>query len=445
MRKKKILNICMVLTIIFSVVCGIMAVGSVKGWFSDETSSSDLIVSEKTGIAMIERSGVAYEVTAETPIKSADKLYTKTAASLIISKTNVPIIYIGKNTEISFLDVDEKINYEVLKGDTLIDARRLENSIVQSGTTEIALNKAVASVSTQAGSSMVYVYAGEVVLSDKAFGKSTPIPSGKVVTIVADAGEYEITDLSANNLSDIQMEQIRKCGMDDSFCFTENDLEKVQQERETEKLKAQQEAIKQKEEIKKETQENSETESSETTDTDTSNQDDTKNDTDVTDNTNNQQDSSEDTDSGENDEDEYVEPEKNPTCTIKIVCDTILDNKGNLTPGKEGYVPSSGTILGTTTVEFSDGETVFDVLQRVCDRTGIQIEYSYTPIYESYYIEGINHLYEFDCGPESGWMYKVNGWFPNYGCSSYYVQDGDTIVWCYTCNGLGADVGGSNF
>ena len=39
-------------------------------------------------------------------------------------------------------------------------------------------------------------------------------------------------------------------------------------------------------------------------------------------------------------------------------------------------------------------------------------------------------------------MYKVNGWFPNYGCSSYYLEDGDTIVWTYTCNGLGADVGG---
>lgn len=68
-----------------------------------------------------------------------------------------------------------------------------------------------------------------------------------------------------------------------------------------------------------------------------------------------------------------------------------------------------------------------------------------SPMYNSYYIEGINHLYEFDCGNESGWMYKVNGWFPNYGCSSYTLQGGDTIVWCYTCNGLGADVGGAAY
>ena len=133
------------------------------------------------------------------------------------------------------------------------------------------------------------------------------------------------------------------------------------------------------------------------------------------------------------------------TCTITIRCDTILDNMDNLTPGKNAYVPSNGCILATSTVQFVDGETVFDVLKRVCEYAGIQIEYSWTPMYNSYYIEGINNLYEFDCGSESGWMYKVNGWFPNYGCSAYTLKEGDVIVWCYTCNGLGADVGGGMY
>ena len=128
-------------------------------------------------------------------------------------------------------------------------------------------------------------------------------------------------------------------------------------------------------------------------------------------------------------------------CTITIRCDTILDNMDNLTSGKEAYVPSNGIILDTSTVEFTEGETVFDVLQRVCDYAGIQLEYSWTPMYDSYYIQGINNLYEFDCGAQSGWMYKVNGWFPNYGCSKYTLEDGDDIVWCFTCNGLGEDVG----
>jgi len=131
------------------------------------------------------------------------------------------------------------------------------------------------------------------------------------------------------------------------------------------------------------------------------------------------------------------------TCTIQIRCDTILSNMDRLTPGKNAYVPSNGVILATSSVQFVDGETVFEVLQRACSYAGIQLEYSWTPMYGSYYIEGINNLYEFDCGAESGWMYKVNGWFPNYGCSSYTLKDGDVIVWCYTVSGLGADVGGS--
>lgn len=132
-------------------------------------------------------------------------------------------------------------------------------------------------------------------------------------------------------------------------------------------------------------------------------------------------------------------------CTIAIYCDTILDNWDNLDPAKGSYVPDDGVILAPVTVEFTEGETVFDVLQRVCEVYDIQIEYSWTPLYDSYYIEGIHHLYEFDCGFQSGWMYKVNEWFPNYGCSAYKLTGGESIVWSYTCNGYGEDVGAESW
>ena len=128
-------------------------------------------------------------------------------------------------------------------------------------------------------------------------------------------------------------------------------------------------------------------------------------------------------------------------CTITIRCDTIFDNADSMEEAKLPYVPEDGQILPEITVEFTPGETVFDVLKRVCEASDLQIEYSWTPLYDSYYIEGINHLYEFDCGFESGWMYKVNGWFPNYGCSAYTLQGGEEIVWAYTCVGLGMDLG----
>lgn len=128
------------------------------------------------------------------------------------------------------------------------------------------------------------------------------------------------------------------------------------------------------------------------------------------------------------------------TCTISISCSTILNNMDDLTAGKEEFVPANGQILAPSTIEFTEGESVHDVLKRVCKEAGIHMESTYTPMYDSAYVEGINQLYEFDCGELSGWMYNVNGWFPNYGCSKYKVEDGDVINWVYTCD-LGKDVG----
>ena len=132
--------------------------------------------------------------------------------------------------------------------------------------------------------------------------------------------------------------------------------------------------------------------------------------------------------------------EKALTCTISIDCKTILDNLHDLRASKADYVPADGWILYKSTVEFEQGDTVFDVLKRVTKAAGIQMESKWTPMYNSYYVEGINQLYEFDCGEQSGWMYSVNGWYPNYGCSSYELKDGDKIEWRYTCD-LGSDVG----
>ena len=129
------------------------------------------------------------------------------------------------------------------------------------------------------------------------------------------------------------------------------------------------------------------------------------------------------------------------TCTISISCATILDNMDWLDPEKVALVPEDGVIFPATTVTFYEGESVFNVLQREMRKAGIHMEFEDTPMYNSAYIEGINNLYEFDCGELSGWMYKVNGWFPNYGCSRYQLKEGDTIEWVYTCD-LGVDVGG---
>lgn len=140
------------------------------------------------------------------------------------------------------------------------------------------------------------------------------------------------------------------------------------------------------------------------------------------------------------------------TCYIQILCTSVLGKTDSLPAGKSDFIPSDGIILPRTEITLNDSETVFDILSYSCQNLtcsdncsyckagGIQFEYTYTPAFNNYYIEGIHQLYEKDCGSLSGWMYSVNGSFPNVGMSSYEVFDGDEISILYTCD-MGADIG----
>lgn len=119
------------------------------------------------------------------------------------------------------------------------------------------------------------------------------------------------------------------------------------------------------------------------------------------------------------------------TCTITIKCNTILSNMDKLDSAKAKYVPRNGVILATSTIEFRDGETVFDVSKRTCKAAGIPFVYKKSSM--GYYVQGINNLFEFDCGSQSGWLYSVNGSMPNHASSAHNVKNGDKIVWHYTC------------
>lgn len=135
-----------------------------------------------------------------------------------------------------------------------------------------------------------------------------------------------------------------------------------------------------------------------------------------------------------------VESDKKLECTISIVCKTILDNKDRFDKNKMSILPQDGVIMSAKTVEFNEGENVFNILKRETKRNKIHMEFSSSPLYNTYYIEGIGNIYEFDCGELSGWTYSVNGEFLGYGSSQYSVKDGDVIQWVYTCD-LGRDVG----
>lgn len=95
-------------------------------------------------------------------------------------------------------------------------------------------------------------------------------------------------------------------------------------------------------------------------------------------------------------------------------------------------------VLAAAKFEIELGDTVFDVLKRVTRERRIHLDFSGGVA--AAYIKGINNVYQFDMGAESGWMYKVNGAFSSLSCGAYALQDGDVVEWLYT-EELGKELG----
>jgi len=123
---------------------------------------------------------------------------------------------------------------------------------------------------------------------------------------------------------------------------------------------------------------------------------------------------------------------KTNTIEFSILCTEILNHKDLWKDGIEEIVPKDG-IFYSGTVKFSNGESAYDVLKRICKENKIVLDSVFTPLYGTYYVKGIGNLYEFDCGSESGWKYSVNGELQGIGSSDYIVKSGDKIIFYYEC------------
>lgn len=132
------------------------------------------------------------------------------------------------------------------------------------------------------------------------------------------------------------------------------------------------------------------------------------------------------------------------TVTLLVECSTVFDNPDSLDESLKlsDTIPKDGIILPQTEYVLRNGDTVFDVLNRALQYNKIHFDYGGNADSElqPVYIKGIANIYEYDCGDLSGWMYSVNGKFPQSSCSDYELSDGDVIEWHYTCS-LGRDLG----
>ncbi len=97
--------------------------------------------------------------------------------------------------------------------------------------------------------------------------------------------------------------------------------------------------------------------------------------------------------------------------------------------------PQGTTYLAKTKITIEDNETAFSLLTK----TGLYYVADTKSDYGTY-VQTIEDLSEFDVTAESGWMFSVNGVFPDISSDSYELKKGNYVEWLYTRN-LGADLG----
>jgi len=413
-KKKRVLNILTVILSLTVIACAVIAAGQLKGWFGKaESDETGFFIEKVSGIVYTESSGVSYRTEAGQNLRPGDAVDVRSDAQAVIASADGSNITAGGGSRIS-MSADGVAEPE--EGEFLLCTDERLRAIISG--TAVDLSGGCCAAEVHKGSLLITVFSGEAAVSGKDVNRYT-VKAGNSVS-VSDSGEKKTVFTEKAELEDISPYILSLLiGHDGELCFSQEELT-----------------------TERDTRENA----PEETDQDVPDgADDQGRDTEPVENKADsgsagsaskpsapEADDKENTDEADA-EQQAQEEEKELTCTIRISCSSILDNMDSLKEGKEPYVPSSGTILSSRTVTFNEGDTVFDVLKRVCSSKGIQLEYSWSAVYGSYYVEGIGNLYEFDCGPMSGWRFSVNGWYPNYGCSSYTLSDGDSIAWIYYC------------
>lgn len=141
---------------------------------------------------------------------------------------------------------------------------------------------------------------------------------------------------------------------------------------------------------------------------------------------------------------EFAFSSGNPQSLRITIEDTSQNSGGSTQPDEEQItfkvVGRNGkTIFPSTKVTLEEGDTPYSVLVRMIGRSQVTVSGSGS----SFYVTGIKGTKAGEDGPTSGWMYSVNGEYPQVGSGSITLSAGDSVAWRYTTN-LGEDVGDTN-
>ncbi len=126
--------------------------------------------------------------------------------------------------------------------------------------------------------------------------------------------------------------------------------------------------------------------------------------------------------------------------TVLAECSTVLSHMDIIDPAVNSpeVVPEDGVIIARCEVSLPEGATAFDALAAAARKQRVRVDYTGSAY--GTYVRGIGYVTEFGFGELSGWMYTVNGEFPDVSVSDRVLGSGDVVEFRYTCD-LGRDVG----
>lgn len=127
------------------------------------------------------------------------------------------------------------------------------------------------------------------------------------------------------------------------------------------------------------------------------------------------------------------------TVSFRLIGDSRHDNG---VTDHDTYV----TWISTTTYELEQGSTVYDLFMEAIsdyDLSQRGADSGYVRSIQAPDVLGGFWLGEFDNGPNSGWMYTVDGDHPGVGLKDYELSDGDRVIWHYVDDHLLEEKNGS--
>ncbi len=114
--------------------------------------------------------------------------------------------------------------------------------------------------------------------------------------------------------------------------------------------------------------------------------------------------------------------------------------KNSITLSVDTKTIGGGYHINNKEMELQPRDTAYDVLERAMGKSNLKTTGSGSSLYVASMRLNGKWVGEFDNGSGSGWMYNVNGKYPNISAGAYRLRAGDDVNWRYTTD-LGEDLG----